>query len=126
MTKIAGIAIALVLSATATSAHAKPLSGSEIEKTISNKTVVLATQWGAFPLRYSANGVVTGDGSGVGLAKFYAPKETGTWWVKGDRMCQKFPTWYKGQVYCFSLEQDGSGQPRWVRNDGYAGTAKIK
>ena len=105
---------------------AKKLSGNEINSLISGKKVLLQTSWGAFPLRYASSRRVTGDGTALGLARFFAPKETGKWWVKSDRLCQKFPTWYRGKTFCFSLEKAGAKKLRWRRDDGYSGTALIQ
>ncbi|MEM1039512.1 MAG: hypothetical protein AAGI12_08575 [Pseudomonadota bacterium] len=106
-------------------AEAKTLSGNDIKQKISGKKVLLQTRWGNFPLRYRTNARVTGDGSALGLAKFFAPKETGRWWVANNRLCQKFPTWYKGQTSCFSLRSTGPNRLSWVRQDGASGTAVI-
>ena len=105
---------------------ANKLSGNEINSLISGKKVLLQTSWGSFPLRYATSRRVTGDGTALGLARFFAPKETGKWWVKSDRLCQKFPTWYRGKTFCFSLEKAGAKKLRWRRDDGYSGTALIQ
>lgn len=115
-----------VVCANAYTATAEELAGKEIKKLISNKTVYLATGYGfEFPLVYRGNGRVTGDGTGTGLEKYFAPKETGKWWVKGDRMCQKFPTWYDGKTLCFTLKQTGSKSLIWKSHDGKRGKARI-
>ena len=105
---------------------ANKLSGNEINSLISGKKVLLQTSWGSFPLRYATSRRVTGDGTALGLARFFAPKETGKWWVKSDQLCQKFPTWYRGKTFCFSLEKAGAKKLRWRRDDGYSGTALIQ
>jgi hypothetical protein len=115
----------LFLSVASSSALAADLSGAEIQSAINGKQVMLKTFWGGFPLRYSTSGAVTGDGTALGLAKFFAPKETGKWWVAGDKLCQQFPTWYKGQRLCFTLARQSETTLKWVREDGYSGTAKI-
>ncbi|MEO0328394.1 MAG: hypothetical protein AAF217_07315 [Pseudomonadota bacterium] len=113
-----------VLSSTAASAN--PLSGNDIRDTISGKKVYLATKWGIeFPLIYSTNGRVTGDGSATGLGKYMTPRETGNWWIAGNRMCQKFPTWYDGRTFCFKLEKKNTEQLIWRRDDGTSGTARV-
>jgi hypothetical protein len=106
-------------------AFAEQLSGPAIQSTINGKQVMLKTFWGGFPLRYSTSGSVTGDGTALGLAKFFAPKETGKWWVAGNQLCQQFPTWYKGKKLCFTLSKQNETTLEWVRDDGYSGTAKI-
>lgn len=124
--KIGGIlVVAAICGFTASSAIAGDLSGDDIRATIGGKRVVLSSVGFQFPLFYNNNGSVTGDGSAVGLSKFFAPKETGSWWVAGNQLCQKFPTWYKGQTYCFTLQLAGPNNLSWQRNDGYSGSAKI-
>ena len=124
---IHSIALATIISIAASgSAFASNLNDEQIKEVISNKKVVLKTTWGAFPLRYDANKRVTGDGSGVGLARFFTPKETGSWWVASNKLCQKFPTWYDGQTFCFSLQKAGGNKLRWRRDDGYSGTALVQ
>jgi hypothetical protein len=63
---------------------------------------------------------VTGDGTALGLGRWLAPKETGRWWVRGDRLCQQWPTWYDGKPSCFQIRMTGertqmgaSGRPQW-------------
>ncbi len=106
-------------------AKASALNDAEIRNTVSGKTVRLATRWGSFPLNYRSNKTVTGNGEGLGLAKFFAPKETGKWWVAGGKLCQQFPTWYDGKPNCFSLTSTGGNSLKWVRTDGYSGTATV-
>lgn len=119
------ITMALTALSTPVSANSN-LDGPEIRQMIAGKRVFLATRWGIeFPLTYTRGGRVTGDGSGTGLGDYFAPKETGKWWIKGDQMCQKFPTWYKGRTFCFRLETTGNGKFIWKRNDGATGTARL-
>ncbi|MDD9911098.1 MAG: hypothetical protein OXR62_15600 [Ahrensia sp.] len=102
------------------------MSDSDIRAAIGDRTVVLRTTYGSIPLTYRSDGSVTGDGSGTGLGRFFAPKETGQWWVSESRMCQKFPTWYDGRTFCFTLQNAGAGKLKWTREDGYSGIAEIR
>ncbi len=107
-------------------ASADLLAGEEINQTIAGKRINLQVQFGLeFPMHYQENGNVTGDGSGTGLGKYFAPKETGNWWISGNEMCQQFPTWYKGRSLCFKLRRTGPNELEWIREDGKTGTARI-
>ena len=97
---------------------AESLQNDAIREIISGRNVVLSTMGFEFPLKYAEGGSVTGDGTNAGLAKFFTPKETGQWWVDNDRLCQKFPTWYKGKTWCFKLEKVDDKQLKWERDDG--------
>lgn len=107
-------------------AQAEVLSGNQIVDTVKGKRIYLAVPFGGeFPLHYRSDGRVTGDGTALGLGRYFAPKETGRWFVRGDRLCQQFPTWYDGEVSCFTLRQTGETRLRWRRDDGYSGRARI-
>ena len=116
----------LAFAATAIPAHSAPLDGDGIKSLIGGKKVYLSTPYGLeFPLQYMANGQVRGDASGFSLASMMAPKETGSWWVKGEKLCQKWPSWYKGKTICFTIQQTGKAKIAWTRDDGMSGTARI-
>lgn len=119
------LVLAMAISLAVAPAFAAQLSGAEIQSTINGKQVMLKTFWGGFPLRYATSGKVTGDGTALGLAKFFAPKETGKWWVASNQLCQQFPTWYQGKKLCFTLSRQNETTLKWVREDGYSGTARI-
>jgi hypothetical protein len=124
--RVTGPLCAAVVCCIATaSSFAGDLNEQGILSAIGGKRVVLSSVGLEFPLFYSNDGRVTGDGSAVGLSKFFAPKETGNWWVADNQLCQKFPTWYKGKTYCFTLQMVGPNNLSWQRNDGYSGSAKI-
>ena len=107
-------------------AGAETLSGQAIAELVKGKRVYLATPFGGeFPLHYKPNGQVTGDGTALGLGKYFAPRETGRWFVRENQLCQQFPTWYKGKVSCFSLQKTGDTTLRWRRDDGYSGRARV-
>lgn len=122
----AAAAIAMTMATFALPASANTLSGDEIRGLIQDRTVHLSTPYGVtLPLRYASNGEVTGDVSGITLARMFAPRETGSWWVEDNQMCQQWPSWYDGETYCFVIQSTGENQINWRRNDGMEGTARI-
>lgn len=107
-------------------ASGEAYSAQDIQSMIIGKRIYLATPMGGeFPLNYRKNGVVDGSGEALGLGRFVKPEDTGKWWIKGDRLCQQFQTWYKGAPMCFELYKTGSKTLRWVRDNGQVGTARI-
>lgn len=114
------------LSLAAGAASAEELDGPKIKKLIVGETVRLDTPFGiALPLRYRTDGVVVGDVSGISAASMFAPKEEGRWWIEGNSLCQKWPSWYKGRQFCFKITSLGERRISWVRDDGAKGTARI-
>ncbi|MET0314200.1 MAG: hypothetical protein ABW275_07390 [Hansschlegelia sp.] len=118
--------LAVVIAAAPVRAEGR-LAGETLRETISGKQVYLATPLGGeFPLNYKANGEVDGSGKAVGLGKYMQPTDSGAWWVSGDRLCQKWKSWYGGREFCFTVEKDGPKTISWVRDDGMKGTARIE
>lgn len=105
-------------------ALAEPLSGPEIKDRIGGELVRLSTPYGVtLPLVYRDDGVVSGDLSGFSVGAMLAPREEGRWWVKDDKLCQKWPTWYDGRTHCFTITSLGPDKIAWTRDDGLSGTA---
>jgi hypothetical protein len=110
----------------ATPAAANQLSGADIQAEIVGRQIFLAAPLGGeFPLNYRSNGVVDGSGEALGLGRLFKPSDRGKWWVRGDRLCQKFENWYNGTQLCFTLTRTGPDKLRWVRDNGESGTARI-
>ncbi|MGG7518384.1 hypothetical protein ACQ3G6_10910 [Allorhizobium undicola] len=115
----------LALGARAQAAETR-FSARDIQSDIIGRRVFLATPMGGeFPLNYRKGGVVDGDGEALGLGRFVKPDDTGKWWISGDRLCQRFTTWYKGAPMCFELYRTGDKNLRWIRDNGQKGTARI-
>jgi hypothetical protein len=121
---LAACTAALLL--TAAPAAAETLSGDALRKLVTGRTVYLAAPLGGeMPLRYSPNGTVDGNGQAVGLGRFFAARESGRWFMRGDQLCQQFPTWYNGERLCFTVQDLGGGRIRWIRDNGERGIARI-
>lgn len=118
---------AIAMAALTLPAQAEAMDGQEIVDAVKDRRIYLRVPFGGeFPLFYQSNGRVTGDGTALGLGRYFAPRETGRWFVQGNRLCQQFPTWYDGEVSCFSLRRTGETTLRWRRDDGYSGRARIE
>jgi hypothetical protein len=108
-------------------ALASSFSGSEIRSDIIGRTIFLAAPFGGeFPLNYRPGGQVDGDGEASGFAgRLAQPKDTGRWWIDGNRLCQQFQNWYNGAPMCFELTRTGPNTLNWVRDNGETGRARI-
>jgi hypothetical protein len=107
-------------------ASAEKLNGEDLRRLVTGRTVYLAAPLGGeMPLRYSPDGTVDGNGTAVGLGRFFAARETGRWFMRGDQLCQQFPTWYGGQRLCFNVQTLGNNRIRWIRDNGEQGLARV-
>jgi hypothetical protein len=107
-------------------ARADRMDASDIRQNITGKRIYLAVPFGGeFPLFYRRDGQVDGSGEALGLGRFMRPSDKGRWWVRGDRLCQQWETWYDGKVMCFELTRTGKDRVKWVQDNGDSGTARI-
>ena len=102
------------------------LAGDELRQAISGKTVFLNISGFELPIRYAANGRMSGKMSTVAasFSRGDGAQDRGKWWVAGDQLCQQWSSWMEGRSYCYRLTRDGS-TVHWARNDGRSGTARI-
>lgn len=120
------LAVAALLAPAAAIGQPADLSGPEIRGLIAGKRVYLATPFGGeFPLFYKTNGAVDGSGEAVGLGRYMRPTDSGRWWIAGDRLCQKWTSWYDGRQFCFTLRQGKGSRLFWTRDDGLSGRARV-
>jgi hypothetical protein len=109
-------------------AFAEPatLAGDELRHAISGKTVYLNISGFDLPIRYAANGRMSGKMSTVAasFSRGDGAQDRGKWWVAGDQLCQQWSSWMNGKSYCYRLTRNGTSV-QWVRNDGRSGTARI-
>lgn len=129
--RLALLALFLVLSLQPPSVGAagegKPLAGAALKSFITGRRIYLAVPLGGeIPLTYRANGVVDGSGEAAGLGKYMTPKDRGRWWVDGNRLCQKWQSWYDGRTFCFTVAELPGSRIRWVRDDGKSGVARVR
>lgn len=120
------VAAGLALSATASLAEPTTLAGDELRTAISGKTVYLNVSGFELPIRYAANGRMSGKMSTVAasFSRGDGASDTGKWWVANDQLCQQWSSWMDAKSYCYKLTRNGSSV-QWTRNDGRSGTARI-
>lgn len=123
----AGLITLLTLTFAIPSAMANErFTANDIKGEIIGKRIYLAVPFGGeFPLNYRPDGQVDGSGEALGLGRFAKPNDKGKWWIKGDRLCQQFTSWYKGAPMCFELIRTGDKRLKWIRDNGETGTARI-
>lgn len=120
------VAANLALPATASLAEPSTLAGDDLRQAISGKTVYLTISGFELPIRYAANGRMSGKMSTVAasFSRGDGAQDRGKWWVAGDQLCQQWTSWMEGKSYCYRLTRNGASV-QWVRNDGRSGTARI-
>ena len=124
----AGLVLSFALLAAAPAgASAEALSGPALKSFVSGKRIYLAVPLGGeIPLTYRKNGLVDGTGEAAGLGKYMTPKDSGRWWVNGNKLCQKWQEWYDGRTFCFTVTKISDSRIRWVRDDGKSGVARVR
>ena len=120
------LAAGLALPATGTLAEDAALTGDQLRKAVSGKTVFLKISGFELPIKYAPNGRMTGKMSTVAasLSRGDGSSDSGKWWVENDQLCQKWTAWMDSKQYCYKLTLRGQSI-QWVRNDGRSGTARI-
>jgi hypothetical protein len=116
---------ALALGA-AVAAEPTSLSGDELRKAVSGKTVYLKISGFELPIRYSPGGSMSGSMGAVAatLARGEDTSDRGKWWISGSQLCQRWSSWMEGKTHCYTLTRRGNSVS-WVRNDGRSGSARI-
>jgi hypothetical protein len=116
-----GLALGVALAAEPAS-----LSGDELRKAVSGKTVYLRISGFELPIHYFPSGSMAGGMGGVAatVAREESASARGKWWVSASQLCQRWSSWMEGKTYCYKLTRQGNSVT-WVRNDGRSGSARI-
>lgn len=102
------------------------MSGTELRKAVSGKTVYLSTSGVVVPINYQANGTMSGrlQALAAAFAGDNKPADAGRWWISNHQLCQRWNNWLGKKSYCYKLSREGD-KVVWVRSDGRRGTARI-
>ena len=121
------LALAAALPIAPARASGEALSGAALKSFVAGKRIYLAVPLGGeIPLNYRTNGRVDGTGEAAGLGRYMTPKDSGRWWVSGNRVCQKWQEWYDGRTFCFTVTKLSENRIRWVRDDGKSGVSRVR
>ena len=100
------------------------LSGDALRETVAGRTMVVDTPVGGLPIRYQANGTMSGQSKAI--AQFTGTaRDSGTWWVASNKLCQRWDNWLDGKQHCMTIRKDGQANLQWESNDGRSGTATV-
>ena len=104
------VTVGLALPATASLAEPTTLAGDELRQAISGKTVFLNISGFELPIRYAANGRMSGKMSTIAasFSRGDGASDSGKWWVAGDQLCQEWSSWMDGKSYCYRLTRDAA------------------
>ncbi len=116
-TFISAVAISM---AALTTAYAAPLNGQDLRKAIAGKTLIISARGHTIPVRFSANGSMSGSFKGIFAGQ---RSDRGRWWISGNQLCQQWSNWLDGKSHCAQVSGKGSNLS-W-RGGGYSGTARI-
>jgi hypothetical protein len=107
--------------------QATSLTEDQLRQAIVGKTVYLNVSGFELPIRYKANGRMTGN-MGVVAATFSqgdGSRDSGRWWIDANQLCQRWTSWMDGQIHCYKISRQGT-VINWLREDGVSGTARIE
>ncbi len=95
-----------------------------LREKLAGHTVVLETAVGEIPIRYHADGSLTGRAPTLQVLRAGPKVDQGRWWVVADKVCQKWRRWLEGSQHCFRVRFVGQAI-HWVHDDGRQGTARL-
>ena len=103
------------------------LTEDQLRQAIIGKTIYLNVSGFELPIRYRANGRMTGSMGAVAatFSQGDGSRDSGRWWIEANRLCQRWTSWMDGQTYCYKITRQGK-IINWLRNDGITGTARIE
>src|SRR5215510_3987305 len=117
-------ALGLVLVLLATKSFAGALVGDDIRQTVAGAVLEVDTPLGTkLPISYAEDGRMSAEAGSLAYL-LGSPSDSGTWWISGHRLCQKWRRWFDGAVHCLRLSRDGA-RILWRRDDGETGSATI-
>lgn len=119
------VSASLVAACISTGAFAEsaPLSGDALRKVVAGKTFRLETAVGSIPISFRTNGTMSGTAKG--MPAYIGPdRDSGSWWIAGGQLCQRWSSWLHGRQHCFTIRVSGRNL-HWRSSDGQSGIATL-
>lgn len=104
-------------------ADSSALSGSLLHQAVAGKTVSISSPVGTIPVKYRMNGTMSGSSTALAAVTGSA-RDSGRWWVSGDKLCQRWTAWLDAKTHCVTLRRNGATL-HWASSDGRTGVASI-
>jgi hypothetical protein len=107
--------------------EATSLTEDQLRQAISEKTIYLNVSGFELPIRYKANGRMSGS-MGAVTATFSrgdGSRDSGRWWIDANQLCQRWTSWMNGETHCYKITRRGN-IINWLRDDGVSGIARIE
>jgi hypothetical protein len=103
------------------------LTEDQLRRAIVGKTVYLNVSGFELPIRYKANGRMTGNMGAVAatFSQGDGSRDSGRWWIDTNQICQRWTSWMDGQIHCYKISRKDD-VIEWFREDGVSGTARIE
>jgi hypothetical protein len=103
------------------------LTEDQLRRAIVGKTVYLNVSGFELPIRYKANGRMTGNMGAVAatFSQGDGSRDSGRWWIDTNQLCQRWTSWMDGQIHCYKISRKDD-VIKWFREDGVSGTARIE
>jgi hypothetical protein len=107
--------------------EATSLTEDQLRQAIIGKTIYLNVSGFELPIRYKANGRMSGSMGAVAatFSQGDGSRDSGRWWIEANQLCQRWTSWMEGQPHCYKITRHGN-LINWLRNDGVSGTARIE
>lgn len=103
-----------------------PLMGKTLRESIVGKTIYLRTEEGVeLPIAILPSGYMRRrvNSSAATTTNGPAQSDRGVWWIKEDRLYQRWGNWLNGKTHSYTLKCRGKVL-FWDRDDGCSGTAR--
>lgn len=120
---VAAVTLVSFAATTGARADSSALSGSLLHQAVAGKTVSISSPVGTIPVKYRMNGTMSGSSTALAAVTGSA-RDSGRWWVSGDKLCQRWNTWLDAKTHCVTLRRSGATL-HWAASDGRTGVASV-